>query len=138
MAFFNGEVIKLSMNFPSIGGLKEFSVQGGSDTEVTNLKGVRDSGTADDVSSKGELNVMQTRVAPTVSINLLTDPSKGDMEYIQDCIKANELGAIVIETVTGWKYTGDAKVSEDVTQTINSGAMPITLRFEGEIVPVAP
>ena len=138
MSFFNGEVIKVSMNFPSIGGLKEFSVQGGSDTGMTNMKGVKDTGTADDVSSKGELNKMITRVAPVTSLNLLTDPSKGDVEYIQDAIKVPELGAIIIETVTGWKYTGDGSVSEDVEHTINTGALPITIRFEGEVTPIAP
>lgn len=138
MAFLNGEVISVSMNFPSIGGLKEFSVQGGSDTSITNMKGVVDAGTSDDVSAKGELNKMITRKAPTTSLNLLTDPSKGDVEYIQDSIKANELGAIAIETITGWKYTGDASVSEDVEHTVNSGALPITLRFEGEVTPIAP
>ena len=138
MSFFNGEVIKVSMNFPSNGGLKEFSVQGGRDTGMTNLTGVKDTGTADDVSSKGELNKRITRVAPTTSLNLLTDPSKGDVEYIQDAIKVPELGAIVIETITGWKYTGDGSVSEDVEHTVNTGALPITIRFEGEVTPIAP
>lgn len=138
MAFYNGEVIKVSMNFPSIGGLKEFSVQGGSDTAMANMKGVVDSGTADDTSSKGELNKIIVRKAPTTSLNLLTDPSKGDVEYLQDAIKAPEMGAIVIETITGWKYTGDASISEDVEHTINTGALPVTLRFEGEITPIAP
>ena len=105
---------------------------------MTNLKGVKDTGTADDVSSKGELNKRITRVAPTTSLNLLTDPSKGDVEYIQDAIKVPELGAIVIETITGWKYTGDGSVSEDVEHTVNTGALPITIRFEGEVTPIAP
>lgn len=138
MATFNGEVIKMSANFPTVGGLKEFSIQGGSDTEMTNMKGVKDNGTSDDVSAKGELNIMQTRVAPTVSINLLTDPSKGDMEFLQDCIASNELGSFVIETITGWKYTGDGRIAEDVTQTLNTGALPVTIRFDGEITPIAP
>lgn len=138
MAFLNGEVIKISMNFPSIGGLKEFSVQGGSDTSISNMKGVKDAGTADDTSSKGEINKIISRVTPTTSINLLTDPSKGDVEYIQDSIKAPELGAIVIETITGWKYTGDATVSEDTEHTVNTGAFPINLRFDDEVTIIAP